>query len=109
MADPAPGPFLSRLAQLFGEALDREPYATGDNFFSAGGDSLAGTALLLEVEHDYQVELTYRDLIEAPTPEALALTVLRASAERGEEVLAALLDKLSAEEAERLLARLDER
>jgi len=97
---------LDALTGVFAEALGRPSFALSENFFAAGGDSLGAAEVLKRVDEMFDVELKFRDILEAPTPLRLALTVLRARAKSAGHDLAAEFLTLSTEDARRLLAHL---
>lgn len=97
---------LDALAGIFAEVLGRPSFALSENFFAAGGDSLGAADVLTRIDEAFDVELKFRDILEAPTPLRLALAILRARAKTAGRDLAAELSALSTEDATRLLAHL---
>jgi len=97
---------LDTLAGFFAQALGRPSFALSDSFFAAGGDSLGAADVLARVDETFHVDLKFRDMLEAPTPLRLALTILRARAKLAGHDLAAELSTLTTEDARRLLAHL---
>jgi amino acid adenylation domain-containing protein len=83
------------LANLWVRVLGVERIGVHDNFFELGGNSLQATQLVSQVRQNLQVELPLRDLFRNATVAQLALLI--------EEILAAQVDELTDEEAERLL------
>ena len=75
------------LTKLWAEALGLERVSGSENFFSLGGDWLRATELLARVRQTFDVELSPRDLYEAPTPAELARVV--AARAPGQEARAA--------------------
>jgi amino acid adenylation domain-containing protein len=61
----------------FREALDLSRVGADDDFFELGGDSLAAVTALSAASDALGVELSAADLIEAPTPAALAARARR--------------------------------
>lgn len=108
MSHPYPTSVLDTLAGFFARALDRPSFALDDNFFTVGGDSIAAASVLTSISEAFEVELRFRDILEAPTPLRLALTVLRARAQTAGHDLSVELELLPAEDAIRLLAYLQE-
>jgi acyl carrier protein len=106
MSPPYPKSILDTLAGFFARALDRPSFALDDNFFTVGGDSIAAASVLTSISETFQVELRFRDILEAPTPLRLALTVLRARTHTAGHDLSVELESLPAEDATRLLAHL---
>jgi amino acid adenylation domain-containing protein len=83
------------LAQLWASVLGVERIGIHDNFFEMGGNSLSATQLVSRVRQTLEVELPLRDLFRNATVAQLAVLI--------EEILAAQVDELTDEEAERLL------
>jgi acyl carrier protein len=83
------------LASLWAGVLGVERIGIHDNFFELGGNSLSATQLVSQVRQTLQVKLPLRDLFHNATVAQLALLI--------EEILAAQVDELTDEEAERLL------
>jgi acyl carrier protein len=99
-------PLIDTLAGFFAEALGRPSFAYVDSFFAAGGDSLGAADVLRKIDEAFDVELKFRDILEAPSPLRLAVTILRARAKSAGRDLADEFTMLSAEDASRLLAHL---
>jgi hypothetical protein len=97
---------LETVAGFFADALGRPSFALSESFFAVGGDSLGAAEVLKRVDETFHIELTFRDILEAPTPFGLALSILRARAKSGGHDLAAEFSTLSTEDARRLLAHL---
>ena len=73
-------PMEQELLAMARQLLKNDSLRAEDNFFLAGGHSLLGMQLLLRLRRAFGVELSVRQLFEAPTVERLALlgeTVLR--------------------------------
>ena len=73
-------PMEQELLVMARQLLKNDSLRAEDNFFLAGGHSLLGMQLLLRLRRAFGVELSVRQLFEAPTVERLALlgeTVLR--------------------------------
>ncbi|WP_186193078.1 phosphopantetheine-binding protein, partial [Burkholderia gladioli] len=64
---PPVGDTETRLAQLWGELLQRSPVGRDDHFFETGGHSLLATQLLSRVRQQWRIELPLRALFEDPT------------------------------------------
>lgn len=61
-----------KLARLWDRALGGGSFGAGDNFFEAGGHSLRAALLIAEIHRTFRVQLTIRDLMEAPTLRRMA-------------------------------------
>jgi amino acid adenylation domain-containing protein len=81
-----------RLVEILEEVLGRGRVGVDDNFFLLGGHSLLGTQVVLRAGEAFGVELTLRDLFQAPTVRRLALRI--------EELLMQMLDAMSDDEAQ---------
>jgi hypothetical protein len=77
-----PGPIWKELAVMWVEAGAPPPMAPGDNFFTAGGRSLAFAQLVARASEHFAVRLDLRELFARPTLEALATAVERGLADR---------------------------
>jgi amino acid adenylation domain-containing protein len=85
-------PAEERLVEILEEVLGRGKVGVDDNFFLLGGHSLLGTQVVLRAGEAFGVELTLRDLFQAPTVSRLALRI--------EELLMHMLDSMSDDEAQ---------
>jgi len=83
-----------RLVEILEEVLGRGHGRVGadDNFFLLGGHSLLGTQVVLRAGEAFGVELTLRDLFQAPTVRQLALRI--------EELVMQMLDEMTDDEAQ---------
>ena len=68
-------PIEEKLLTMVRELLENDAVATEDNFFLAGGHSLLGMQLVMQLRNAFGVDLTLRQLFEAPTVERLAFSV----------------------------------
>jgi acyl-coenzyme A synthetase/AMP-(fatty) acid ligase len=66
------------LARLWSEVLDVNHIGRDDDFFALGGHSLLATKLILRIRQDLGVEISLRDVFEAPRLAAMAEHVLDA-------------------------------
>ncbi len=95
----APATPLERvLAELWAEALDREPVGVDDDFFLLGGHSIVATRLFARITDALGVRIALRALFERRTIAELAAEILRDPAtrprvERTAELLAQALDE----------------
>jgi acyl carrier protein len=62
---------LDRLIEIFGEVLETGGVRPDSNFFILGGDSLLATRVIGRLRRDYDVDLTFAEFTQAPTPRAL--------------------------------------
>jgi amino acid adenylation domain-containing protein/non-ribosomal peptide synthase protein (TIGR01720 family) len=84
-----------RLATVFAEVLDLPTVGVHDNFFALGGHSMAAMRLVGRVRAVFGVDVTIRDIFDAPTVVALA-AVLSSSAAARPELVGRGLSGLSA-------------
>ncbi|HET6763606.1 MAG TPA: non-ribosomal peptide synthetase, partial [Longimicrobiaceae bacterium] len=98
-------PVEERIAAMWGEVLGVERPGIDDDFFALGGHSLRATRVATRLRDAFGVELTVRDLFEAPTIRSLAMLVDERMASAGGDLLDVLdmLEGLSDEEVQRLL------
>lgn len=88
-------PLEHELTRILQELLRAERVGVLDSFFELGGFSLLATQLVTRIRENCNVELSLRDIFEAPTVDGLAQLVLRRQVElSGTEDLAALLDEI---------------
>jgi amino acid adenylation domain-containing protein len=72
---PAASPTEEKLLRMVRQLLANEAVAPEDSFFLAGGHSLLGMQLVMRLRETFGVDLTLRQLFEAPTVERLAVLV----------------------------------
>jgi len=68
-------PIEAQLLIIMRRLLDNQQISAKDNFFLAGGHSLLGMQLVMQLTNAFGVELTLRQLFEAPTVEKLAALI----------------------------------
>lgn len=88
----AQSPVEQRLVAILEGVLGRSGVGVDDNFFLLGGHSLLGTQVVLRAGEAFGVELTLRDLFQAPTIRQLALRI--------EELVFSMIDAMSDDEAQ---------
>ncbi|MGW2317443.1 non-ribosomal peptide synthetase [Streptomyces sp. NPDC001680] len=69
-----------KLRELFADVLGVARVREDEPFYALGGDSLAAIRLMNRVRAEFGVELSARDLFDAPSPAALAAVLDRGSA-----------------------------
>jgi amino acid adenylation domain-containing protein len=75
-----------RVAAIFGQVLGLTHIGVHDDFFELGGHSLTGTQVIARIRSELEIELSLRNLFEAPTVAGLSEHV----AERGSRIEAPL-------------------
>jgi amino acid adenylation domain-containing protein len=102
------GPVEEALADIWRKSLGLQQVGAEDNFFDLGGHSLLATQVVSRVRETFRVELPLRSIFERPTVEGLAETISLAlrQSEAGDAELIEMLEGLTEEEAEAMLARL---
>lgn len=70
-------PTEAQLLSLIRALLENPKLSRADNFFLAGGHSLLGMQLVMRLGETFKVNLTLRQLFEAPTVERLAILIER--------------------------------
>jgi len=88
-------PIEEQLLAIVQGLLDNNAITAEDNIFLAGGHSLLGMQLVMRLRSGFGVDVTLRQLFEAPTVEKLASLV--------EMLLIASVDAMSDDEAKALL------
>lgn len=83
-AEEPRGPLEISLAALWTEVLDVAEVGRSQSFLSVGGDSLAATRLVEEIQKRFGIEVTLRHLFTGPTVADLA-AFIAASGEGAEE------------------------
>jgi acyl carrier protein len=64
------------MVEIFQRVLETDGISADSDFFLLGGDSLLGTRVLSAVARTQGVELSFEDLLDAPTPDALAKKIV---------------------------------
>ncbi|THD38199.1 MAG: amino acid adenylation domain-containing protein [Sphingomonas sp.] len=85
-----------RLVGILEDVLGRGNVGIDDNFFLLGGHSLLGTQVVLRAGEAFGIDLTLRDLFQAPTIRQLALRI--------EEVVMQMIEQMSDDEAQARVA-----
>jgi pristinamycin I synthase-3/4 len=70
------------LCELMAEVLRVDRVGIDDNFFDLGGHSLLATQLVSRIRSTFEVELSIRSLLEAPTPHRIAQSLTDSMARR---------------------------
>jgi acyl carrier protein len=88
-------PLEHDLTGILQELLGAERVGVLDSFFELGGFSLLATQLATRIRESFGVELSLRDVFEAPTVDRLAQLIVQRQVElSGARDLAALLDEI---------------
>jgi amino acid adenylation domain-containing protein len=85
-------PAEAKLAEILEGVLGRGNIGADDNFFLLGGHSLLGTQVVLRAGEAFGIDLTLRDLFQAPT--------IRQLAARIEEIVMAMIEAMDDDEAQ---------
>ena len=62
---------LDPLIGIFGDVLESGGVRPDSNFFLVGGDSLLATRVISRLRRDYDIDVTFAEFTQAPTPRAL--------------------------------------
>ncbi|WP_052391108.1 non-ribosomal peptide synthetase [Streptomyces sp. NRRL B-24484] len=91
--------------EVFAEVLGTDGVCVHDSFFDLGGTSLRSTRLLARIRERFGVEVPLAEFFRGPTVEHLAALVDRARATAlDDDALIGLIERMSEDEAARLLA-----
>ncbi|KGJ97528.1 non-ribosomal peptide synthetase [Colwellia psychrerythraea] len=86
------GEIENQLADIWQQVLQVDQIGRGDNFFSLGGHSLLAVTALSQIQQQWLVELTIRDLFQKQTLQALAQFIGEQISPNNEESLLDLED-----------------
>lgn len=70
---------VARVAMIFGRILQLPNVDENADFFELGGDSLLATRVLSAIARGFDVELSFEDFVETPSPQALYDRITAAS------------------------------
>jgi acyl carrier protein len=62
---------VGQIVAIFRRLLATEDIHAESDFFASGGDSLLATRVLSALARDFKVELTLKEFMAAPSPDAL--------------------------------------
>jgi acyl carrier protein len=68
----------SGVIEIFRKVLETDDVDMDSDFFVLGGDSLLATRVLSAIAKQYGAELTFADLVSAPSPSALSKCIASA-------------------------------
>lgn len=92
---PASTPLELQLTKIFEELLDTRQVGIHDSFFDLSGFSLIATQLAARIYETFRVELTLRNVFQAPTIDGLARLITQAQADLADDAdIAALLAEI---------------
>ncbi len=97
------------LAGIWSQVLKLEQIGIHDNFFQLGGHSLMATQVMSRMREAFEIEVPLRNLFETPTIAGLALAVEQLQSDKtqsDEAQVMALIESMSEEDAEAMLAEL---
>jgi amino acid adenylation domain-containing protein len=97
------------VAGIWSQVLKLEQIGVHDNFFQLGGHSLMATQVMSRMREAFEIEVPLRNLFETPTIAGLALAVEQLQSEQtqsDEAQVMALIESMSEEDAEAMLAQL---
>jgi amino acid adenylation domain-containing protein len=90
-------PVERQVAAVWSEVLGMDGLGVHDNFFDRGGHSLMATQVMARLQAIYGVELSLREIFEAPTVAGLSEAIMRRELEQADgAVLAELLAEIEA-------------
>lgn len=94
---PPSTPVECAIAAMWSDVLQVERVGLTDDFFTLGGHSLLGAALVAQINERFDTTIPLRRLFEDRTVRALSIAVIASRAEgSARDALAALLDELEA-------------
>ena len=96
----AASPTEEKLLAMLRALLENDSIGPEDNIFLAGGHSLLGMQLVIRLRNTFGVDVTLRQLFEAPTVARLAVLV--------ETMLLEAVDSMSEDEAKALLTEYEQ-
>jgi len=70
-----------RLATIWREAIGNDPASPDQNFFEAGGDSLAAVQIVARINQEFGIELSVAGFLDKPTVREVAAQVAPAASE----------------------------
>src|SRR6185369_15771564 len=99
-----------KIADICQRLLGVEQVGIHDNFLVLGGHSLLALQLVSRLRETFQAELNIRSIFESPTVAGIATTLEKNRQEAGDEIgkledMLAMVEQLSSDEVERLLAQ----
>jgi amino acid adenylation domain-containing protein len=77
-------PIEEELARIFGEVLGVERVGIHDNFFDLGGHSLLVTQVVSRINRAFQIEISLRDLFDAPTVSGISTVIVQSQIRQAE-------------------------
>jgi thioesterase domain-containing protein len=84
---------VATIDRIWNETLEEPPHAGDDNFFLAGGNSIAAIQMVDQLNSALNINLHLADFLEAQTPDALARCILSGNYDTGRLIVPLAVDE----------------